>query len=147
MARTGRCLCREVRYELDGDLPPIVNCHCQYCRRAHGAAFVSIAWVPHSAFRFTAGESSVTRHTVGGGYRCFCTICGSRLFNGQTSETGFITLIVSTLDDDSHPGPVLHLNLESKANWYSITDELPQHQSFSREIIEYLKAVRSEDRC
>jgi len=143
MARTGRCLCGEVRYELSGDLPPIVNCHCQYCRRAHGAAFVSVAWVPRETFRFTAGEGSVTRFVVGDGYRCFCKVCGTRLFNGPVSEEGFMTLIVSTLDDDSHPGPVIHINLESKASWHSITDDLPQHQSFSRDVVEYLKGIRS----
>jgi hypothetical protein len=61
MSRTGRCLCGKVRYELDGELPPLVNCHCQFCRRAHGAAFVTIAWVPSSSFRFTAGANLVHR--------------------------------------------------------------------------------------
>ena len=146
MTRTGRCLCGEVQYELAGDLPPLVNCHCQYCRRAHGAAFVTIAWVPRSAFVFTAGEDSVTRHSVmaGEAYRCFCSACGSRLFSGSTSETGVITLVVSTLDDDSHPGPVLHLNLESKASWHVITDELPQYQRFSDEVVEYLRSVHPD---
>ena len=144
MTRTGRCLCGEVEYELAGDLPPLVNCHCQYCRRAHGAAFVTLAWVPRSALQFTAGENSVTRYPVGESYRCFCRACGSRLFNGPASETGFISLIVSTLDDDSHSGPVLHLNVESKANWHAVTDELPQYQSFSPEVIEYLRSVRSD---
>jgi len=143
MVRSGRCLCGEVRYELDADLPPLVNCHCQYCRRAHGAAFVTIGWLPRSSFRFTAGEESVKRYTTGGGYhRCFCGLCGTRLLNSETSETGFISLIVSTLDDDSHPGPVLHLNVESKAPWQTISDELPQHQSFSPEVITDLKRLR-----
>lgn len=141
MTRTGRCLCGEVRYSLDGDLPPLLNCHCQYCRRAHGAAFVTIAWLPRSHFRFTAGEQSTTRYIVGDAYRCFCEHCGTRLFNGPTSETGFISLIASTLDDQSHSSPVLHFNVESKAPWHTINDELPQHQSFSPDIIAYLKKV------
>ncbi len=144
MSRSGRCLCGAVEFELDGDLPPIINCHCQYCRRAHGAAFVSIAWLPRSAFRFTKGEESVTRFIVGSGYRCFCGVCGSRLFNGPVSESGFMSLVVSTLDDDAHPSPVLHFNLESKAKWHLITDELPQYQSFSAELVEYLRTIRSK---
>lgn len=142
MLQTGRCLCGEIRYEIDGDLPPLVNCHCQYCRRAHGAAFITLAWLPRSCFRFTAGEQSVTRYTVGDGYRCFCKLCGTRIFNGQTTEAGFISLIISTLDDGSHPGPVLHMNIESKAAWHVITDDLPQHHSFSPEVISDLKRLR-----
>ena len=144
MAMTGRCLCGQVRYQLEGELPPLVNCHCQFCRRAHGAAFVTVAWVPRSALRFTAGESSVSRYVVGGGYRCFCAKCGTRLFNGLISEEGYITLIVSTLDDDGHPGPVLHINVESKAEWHCITDELPRRQSMSGEVIAHLRAVQKE---
>ena len=104
---------------------------------------MAIAWVPRSAFRLTKGEDSVTRYFVETGYRCFCGVCGSRLFNGQASETGFISLVVSTLDDDVHPGPVLHTNLESKAKWDVITDELPQYQSFSDELVEYLRTIGS----
>ena len=58
MARTGRCSCGEVRYELEGDLGPLVNCHCQYCRRAHGAAFATVSWADASALHITARTSA-----------------------------------------------------------------------------------------
>ena len=142
---TGRCLCGAVRYEVEGRLPPIVNCHCQHCRRAHGAAFVSIVWLRRSAFRLTAGEDRVARYAVGEGYRAFCRTCGTRIYNGGSSETRFITLVVSTLDDDAHEGPVLHLNVESKASWHAITDDLPQFERFSPDVTAHLQAVRSAE--
>ena len=55
---TGRCLCGEVRYEVSGLSPPL-NCHCRYCRRAHGAAFVTVAATARDRFRWTAGEDRV----------------------------------------------------------------------------------------
>ena len=141
MVRTGRCLCGHVRYELTGELPPLVNCHCQFCRRAHGAAFVTVGWVPSSSFRFISGEDAVQRYSRGGGFRCFCSRCGTRVFNGLTSGTGFISLIVSTLDEHPRTGPVMHINLESKAPWYAINDGLPQYQGLPPGATAALKAM------
>ena len=140
MPHTGRCLCGTVRYEIDGDLPRLVNCHCQFCRRAHGAAFVTVGWFPATSFRFTSGEESVHRYTTGGAFRCFCSLCGTRLYNGLSSGTGFISLIVSTLDEEP-PAPVLHMNVESKAPWYEIDDDLPQHQGLPPQVIEALEKI------
>ena len=139
MAHSGRCLCGEVRYEVSGELPPLVNCHCQFCRRAHGAAFVTIAWVPAKRFRFTHGEDRLQRFVDVEWFRGFCEVCGTRILNGAVDGSGFITLIVSTLDDQSHPPPVVHVNVESKAGWYVIEDGQPQFQSFSPEVIEVLR--------
>ena len=77
MATEGHCLCQTVRYELDFQIEATSNCHCQHCRRAHGAAFVTSALVPTNALRITAGEQSIARHQG----RYFCATCGSRLFN------------------------------------------------------------------
>ena len=127
MVRTGRCLCGAVRYELAGDLPALVNCHCQFCRRAHGAAFVTIAWVPARRLAFTAGEDLLERYASAGGYRAFCRRCGTRLYSGLEDDERYVSLIVGTLEDQDHAGPALHLNLESKAPWYEIHDDLPQY--------------------
>ena len=81
------------------------------------------------------------RYSQGGGFRCFCGRCGTRLFNGLTSGAGFISLIVSTLDEDPSRGPVMHINLESKAPWYSINDGLPKHQGVPAEATAALKAM------
>lgn len=141
MALSGRCLCGTVRYELDAPLPPLFNCHCQFCRRAHGAAFVTACWIRRSSLRFTSGESSVQRHTVGDGFRGFCGSCGTRLFNGLTRGGGPATLIVSSLDECPDKAPVMHINVESKAKWHSIDDELPQFQTVPSDIPGTLKEL------
>ena len=129
MALSGRCLCGEIQYEVEGELPPLVNCHCQFCRRAHGAAFTTISWVPRQAFRITSGEHHLERFIRGGGYRSFCRKCGTRLFNGLFSDEGFVSVVISTLDEAPLHGPTMHVNLESKASWYEVRDTLPQHDS------------------
>jgi hypothetical protein len=81
--------------------------------------------------RFVAGEDAIREfHTQGVGYRAFCGECGSRLYNRGESTDRFRMLTVDTLDDDSDVRPIMHVNVESKASWYQILDDLPQHQAF-----------------
>lgn len=46
----GSCLCGQVPYAISGGLGDIVHCHCQTCRKAHGAAFSNVASVPVEYF-------------------------------------------------------------------------------------------------
>lgn len=127
MATTGSCLCGNVRYELAGDVGPLVNCHCRFCRRAHGAAFVTVTWVRRAELRFTRGADSVREfRTDGVGIRAFCEHCGTRLYNQAQSNPDFVALVVGSLDTDADQPPVVHVNVESKAGWYEILDGRPQ---------------------
>jgi hypothetical protein len=141
-SNTGRCLCGDVRYELKDALTSLVNCHCQYCRRAHGAAFATVCWLPASAFQFTSGEDVVEKYGHAAGFRCFCRHCGTRIFNGSTDGGGFISLVVSTLDSEPVEKPIMHINLESKAPWHEVTDNLPQHQTLPAEVSEAINRMK-----
>ena len=36
-------------------------------------------------------------------------------------------LVVASLDEAPATGPIMHVNTESKATWYEILDDRPQH--------------------
>ena len=130
----GHCLCGAVRYELDAELSGIVACHCQYCRRAHGAAFVPISWIPRPALHFVAGEADIEEYeTPGVGFRAFCRRCGTRLYNRAASSSEFVSLIVGSLEQDPPYPPLMHLNVESKAGWYEIADGRPEFRALPPE--------------
>ena len=138
--RTGGCYCGAVRYELRGELGPLVNCHCRDCRRAHSAAFATGSLVRRADLRFTSGEEAVREYETPNGFRYFCERCGGRLFNRARSETEFVVLLVASLDDEPTDEPVMHINVEARAPWYEILDDRPQHQAMppgiSREVDE-----------
>lgn len=114
MTRTGRCSCGVVQYRLEGDLSPLVNCHCQYCRRAHGAAFATVSLVQSADFRFTSGDEAVREYRNPEGFRSFCERCGGRLFNRPMSTDKFLLLVIASLDEEPEQRPVMHINVEAQ---------------------------------
>ena len=60
----GSCLCNAVRYEIHGELGPIVMCHCSRCRKANGSAFATNASVSTSAFHLVQGQEALDRKST-----------------------------------------------------------------------------------
>lgn len=123
----GSCLCESVRYEIDGDLKPIVNCHCKYCRKAHSSEFVALLLTPADNLRITTGEELLKKYHVENvnADRCFCSKCGTRLYN-NLSDKGMVSVATATLEEDKKVAAVAHVNTESKSTWFTIEDKLPQ---------------------
>lgn len=126
MSIQGRCLCGGVRYEIDGPLTEVDNCHCSMCRRFHGAAFATYAKVSADNFRWLTGQDLVTiyENSPGSGW-AFCRVCGSSLGVPSHGKLGDIAL--GALDSDPGVRPTAHIFVGSKAKWFQITDALPQH--------------------
>ena len=122
----GGCFCGVVRYELKGELGPLINCHCQYCRRFHGSAFVTVAAVASDEFAVSAGLEHIVELKHSQGSRNYCGNCGSRIYNRPKFTDEFVMLIVASLDEALECKPIMHINTESKASWYEISDRLPQ---------------------
>ena len=77
---------------------------------------------------------------LGAAGHCHCTMCRkahgaafgtySRVKRDafSASKPGSFALALGTLDDDPGVRPVDHIFVGSKAPWYEITDDLPQHR-------------------
>jgi hypothetical protein len=126
----GSCLCGQVRFELDGGIELINNCHCSMCRKAHGAAFGSFLHAESQGFRWTTGEDLMTTYQSSeGNARVFCRICGSNMpvLEGGGSQ---VTIPAGSLDDDPGVRPMVNIFVASKAPWFEISDALPQFERF-----------------
>lgn len=123
----GSCLCRGVRYVIDGPLELAGHCHCSMCRKTHGAAFGTYADVNRSQFHWVEGESLLAQYESSpGNFRYFCSRCGSPLATTVATSADSIAITLGTLDDDPGIRPLAHVFVGSKAVWYEITDELVQ---------------------
>ena len=128
MIHKGSCLCSGIKYEIDGELKGILNCHCSMCRKAHGAAFRTRASVSNSDFHFIRGEELLKYYESSPGeYRSFCSVCGSNLITKFDQNPDILGFALGTLDTDPGVKPEMHIFVNSKAPWYEITDNLPKH--------------------
>jgi len=126
----GSCLCGSIKYELESDLKAVVNCHCGFCSKAHGAVFTTLLFIPLANLRITEGEALLKSYPIENinADRCFCSKCGTRLYNSLPS-LGRASIVVTTLTTDEILRPVAHVNTESKCSWFQINDDLPQFLS------------------
>jgi hypothetical protein len=127
---TGKCECRNVQYQVDGDINDFSHCHCSQCRRLHGAAFASFGGVTRSKFKYLSGESHLTSYKSSASHdRVFCKNCGSNILVALTSEPDELYLAMGTVDGDPYCPPGYHIFVGSKAPWYEINDQLPQYDT------------------
>jgi hypothetical protein len=123
----GSCLCGAVRYRIDGNLGPIVNCHCSQCRKASGAGFATNASASKAEFRFLSGEELLGRfESSPGQFRCFCSRCGSPVVKLNQAKPDEVRVRLGTLDGDPGRRPEGHFLVSAKAPWTTIADDLPR---------------------
>lgn len=128
--KNGACLCGGIIYEVDDELKIAMNCHCKFCRRAHGSPYVTGILIHQKNLRILAGEELIEKfHVDKIKRRCFCRRCGTRMFN-IISVPGFISLMAGTLKDPDSVVALAHINTESKCNKFQIHDGLPQYSEF-----------------
>lgn len=100
-------------------------CHCESCRRVHGAPFVAWTAVPLPAFRLTAGDDEVAIYASSRGVaRAFCRRCGTPLFYRGDDTPDRIYVPVAILDRLDRPVDA-HVSYEERADWLRDVERLP----------------------
>lgn len=121
MSVTGACLCGKVTFWIDGDLSPVVACHCSQCRKTSGhfIAATVVLWDNISV----RGEVS-WYHSSEEARRGFCGTCGSTLFwDGPGPE---LAVMAGSFDGDPGFRMAGHIFCADKGAYYDILDGLPQ---------------------
>jgi hypothetical protein len=127
----GGCECGSVRYEVDGAITDLSHCHCAQCRRLHGAAFASFGGIVRDKFRYLSGASDVESYASSEtSDRKFCRKCGSNILVDFKPEPEVLYLTMGTVDGQPDCPPGYHQFVGSKAPWYEIHDEMPQHDAW-----------------
>ena len=128
---TGGCLCGRVRYRADAAPILVTHCHCTLCRRQSGAAFLTWASFPSTAFTITQGAPAVFRATEKA-ERSFCAKCGTPLSFRFFASPGEIDVTLGSLDDPNAMQPQDHIWTSTRLHWLELTDGLPHYLSERR---------------
>jgi hypothetical protein len=117
----GGCTCRAVRYRMLS-APLIVHCcHCRWCQRETGSAFVLNALIEADRMESVRGTPDLidTPSNSGKGQKIArCPTCRVALFStyaGAGEKLRFVR--VGTLDEPDRFPPDIHIFTESKQPW------------------------------
>jgi hypothetical protein len=98
------------------------------CRKAHGAAFATYGRVERGDFFLLSGTDDIASYRSSPGViRTFCKRCGATFQFISDKRPSTFSLALGTLDDDPGVETSSHIFVGSKAPWFAITDDLPQH--------------------
>ena len=120
-AHEGGCLCGAVRYEAAGEPMRVTICHCTFCQRVTGSAFLIEPIFKQGDVTF-AGEASHTfeHRSDTSGKRVivhFCARCGGHLMLSFERFAGVVGLFAGTFDNpnwfDRGPGKGRHIFIRS----------------------------------
>ena len=126
MTMTGRCLCGNVTYEIEGDLMATAVCHCEHCQRQSGGAF-STNLVVTAEQMTVSGTLKVyeDRGRTGDAVyvlRKFCGDCGSPIVSELIEPAGVLAVKAGTLDDRSGVAPQIQAWCVDKQPWVDLGD-------------------------
>lgn len=132
----GSCLCGEIEYEVELIPGKVFNCHCSFCRKAHGAAFVTLALANGKSLNIKKGSEYIKEHQNRlGGFRAFCSNCGTRLMNYGPDKSLYLSVALSTVDTSVESKPIAHVNVESKASWHEPYSGIPCFPGFPQDEV------------
>ncbi|HEY5661752.1 MAG TPA: GFA family protein [Gaiellaceae bacterium] len=125
----GRCECGAVRYRVADEFKYAANCHCSNCRAATGSAFKPFAGIERSKLELTSGDDKLLVWGDDNGNHTRCAACGSLLYS-VVRDGEWVHVALGSLADAPSIRPAEHIFVGSKAPWFEITDDLPQHDEY-----------------
>ena len=125
---SGSCFCGQARFELTGEPVFACHCHCESCRRAAGAAFVTWVSFPRDGLIMKCGTISEYRSSPGV-KRGHCSVCGTTLPYSWAKRPGEIDIALASIDDTTGIEPEAHIWVQDRVPWLVINDGLPRYKA------------------
>lgn len=124
----GSCLCGGVRFEIEGRVSPIGQCHCSLCRKVSGAASNATLLTAKRSFRWVSGQDMIEIFTKKTDWTTsFCRVCGCPV--PELRANGKLYAVpAGSLDDDPGTRVEQHIYVGSKAAWDEIAGEARQYE-------------------
>jgi hypothetical protein len=125
----GRCTCGAVHYRLSSAPLFVHCCHCRWCQRETGTAFVLNAMIEADRVVLLQGEPELvaTPSNSGKGQNIFrCPKCRIALWSHYAGAGDKICFVrVGTLEAPDRLPPDIHIFTSSKQPWVLLSPDVP----------------------
>ena len=125
----GSCTCGSVRYRMTRRALFVHCCHCRWCQRETGSAFVINAMIESQCLEVLEGEIAMTHIPSASGQgqdvaRCPACLVGLwSHYSGLGDKISFVR--VGTLNSPELTPPDIHIFTSSKQPWVILPDDVP----------------------
>lgn len=153
----GGCTCGRIRYRMTSPPMFVHCCHCRWCQRETGSAFVVNALIEADRVEVITGEPEIilTPTLSGRGqkiHRCpGCKVAVWSNYAGAGDAVHFVR--VGTLDEPDLVPPDIHIFTSSKQPWFELPEGVPAvaeyysaKEHWPAESLERSQRIRSEKR-
>ena len=123
----GSCLCGAVGFEVKGNLPDPVACHCSQCRKQSGHYWASTD-LPEERVTIRGEENLRWYRASDKARRGFCSLCGGFLFWVPDTRP-VIAIAMGAFDAPTGARLAMHIFTADKGDYYDIADGLPQNEA------------------
>ena len=116
---TGRCVCGDVKFEIDYPAFWAWHDHSDASRRAQGCAYATYVGTWRSRFRVLQGSERITRfdEPKTRAKRSFCARCGTPLFYERASAPKWVNIPRALFSGRTGREPRYHLSIQEKVDW------------------------------
>ena len=130
----GGCTCRQVRYRMTSKPLFVHCCHCRWCQRETGSAFVLNAMIEADRVELLAGqpEMVLTPSASGKGQKIWrCPNCRIAVWSNYPGAGDAVRFVrVGTLDNPDAMPPDIHIFTMSKQPWVVLPEGTPAVPEF-----------------
>jgi len=113
---SGGCLCGRIRYAVSDNPAGVTTCHCQFCQKATGSAYMVEPYFSRHVFTVTNGSIATYDHRSEGSGQIvhvhFCAACGTKTHLSFQRFPDDIGIYAGTFDDP---------------NWFHIYSDNSKH--------------------
>jgi hypothetical protein len=132
----GGCTCRQLRYRLLTKPMFVHCCHCYWCQRETGSAFVLNALIEADRVQTLSGEVKAvdTPTQSGKGQKISrCPTCDIAVWSNYAGAGETIRFVrVGTLDEPWRLPPDIHIYTASKQPWVALPPGVPAEAEYYR---------------
>ena len=123
---TGRCVCGDVKFEIDYPAFWAWHDHSDASRRAQGCAYATYVGTWRSRFRVLQGSERITQfeEPKTQAKRSFCARCGAPLFYERAGAPKWVNIPRALFSGRTGREPRYHLSIQEKVDWAYMGERL-----------------------